>query len=155
MGLNTSLICCKLLQGRLMTEMSYLNVRVFNCNRVNQPNKGPEHLSRHHCCNLYTSIRQIQYHLITHCSTLFHVISMCVRLCSGLHKWLCARVHHPDCWQCWNRRKIQQKYGLLNCTFMAFCLCGCRLLCSMIWAHHCHPLFAQTAWIVSRWFRYL
>jgi len=75
-----------------MTEMSYLNVRVLSSNRAKRPNKGPERLSQHHCCNLYTSIRQIQYHLITRCSALFHVISLCVRVCSGLHKCLCARV---------------------------------------------------------------
>lgn len=85
MGLNT-MICCKLLPGRLMTEMSYLNVRMFSSNRANRPNKGPERLSRRHCCNLNTFIRQIQYHLITHCSALFCVISFCVNQRVGL-RW--------------------------------------------------------------------
>lgn len=110
-----------------MTEMSYLNVRVLSSNRAKRPNKGPERLSRRHCCNLYTSIRQIQYHLITHCSALFHVISLCVRVCSGLHKCLCARVHHPDCWQCWNRRKIQHLlylHGFVSVWTSASCVPG-------------------------------
>lgn len=123
-----------------MTEMSYLNVRVLSSNRAKRPNKGPERLSRRHCCNLYTSIRQIQYHLMTHCSALFHVISLCVRVCSGLHKCLCARVHHPDCWQCWNRRKIQHLLYLHG--FVSVWTSASSVFQES--SHRCRPLFAQS-----------
>ncbi len=101
--------------------MSYLNVRVFSRNKANRPNKGPERLSRRHCCNLNTFIRQTQYHLITHCSALFRVISFCVRVGLRCTKCLCACGHLPDCWLCWNEKdkaktwiKLMYLYGVLS-----------------------------------------